>query len=80
MSTGLLAILVLLVLIALLLAGVPISFALLGIATVGILEVWGPKGLLALFNTAYGESTSFLLLAIPLFILMAEELDIILVY
>jgi tripartite ATP-independent transporter DctM subunit len=74
MSTGLLALVVLFALVVLLLAGIPISFALLGIAAWGILYVWGPKGLLVLFNTAYGESTSFLLLAIPLFILMANIL------
>ncbi len=74
MSTGLLSLIVFGVLVLLLMAGVPISFALLAIATVGILGVWGPKGLLVLFNTAYGEGTSFLLLAIPLFILMANIL------
>ncbi len=74
MSVGLLAILVLIILVCLLIAGVPIAFALLGISTVGILYVWGPMGLLALFNTAYGEGTSFLLLAIPLFIFMANVL------
>lgn len=74
MSIGLLAIVILLVLVGLLISGVPIAFALLGIATVGILYEWGPMGLLALFNTAYGEGTNFLLLAIPLFIFMANVL------
>jgi tripartite ATP-independent transporter DctM subunit len=74
MSTGLLSFIVFGVLVLLLLMGVPISFALLAISTVGILAVWGPKGLLVLYNTAYGEGTSFLLLAIPLFILMANIL------
>ncbi len=59
---------------ALLLIGVPIAFSLLFIATLGTLQVWGPKGLLMLFNTAYGEGTSYILLAVPLFVLMANVL------
>ena len=74
METGVLAIIVLGALILLLSLGVPIAFSLCGIATFGILGIWGPKGLLLLFNTAYGESTSFLLLAIPLFVFMANQL------
>lgn len=74
MSTGVLSLVILGALVCLLTAGVPISFALLVIAAAGILYVWGPMGLMALFNTAYGEGTSFLLLAIPLFIFMANVL------
>ena len=74
MSTGLLSFLVLVALVTLLLTGVPISFALLAIATVGMVYVLGPMGMLTLFNDAYGEGTSFLLLAIPLFVLMANIL------
>jgi tripartite ATP-independent transporter DctM subunit len=59
---------------ALLLIGVPIAFALLFIATLGTVQVWGAKGLLMLFNTAYGEGTSYILLAVPLFVLMANVL------
>lgn len=61
-------------LVLLLCIGVPISFALCGIATVGIFFIWGPKGLYLMFNTAYGEATNFLLLAIPLFVFMANML------
>lgn len=74
METWMLATLVLLALLLLLSLGIPIAFTLCGIATLGILFTWGPKGLLLLFNSAYGESTSFLLLAIPLFIFMANQL------
>ncbi len=74
MDTWMLATIVLLALLALLSLGIPIAFTLCGVATLGILFTWGPKGLLLLFNTAYGESTSFLLLAIPLFIFMANQL------
>jgi tripartite ATP-independent transporter DctM subunit len=74
METWMLATIVLLSLLLLLSLGIPIAFTLCGVATLGILFTWGPKGLLLLFNTAYGESTSFLLLAIPLFIFMANQL------
>ena len=74
METWMLAVTVLLALLLLLSLGIPIAFTLCGVATLGILFTWGPKGLLLLFNTAYGESTSFLLLAIPLFIFMANQL------
>jgi tripartite ATP-independent transporter DctM subunit len=74
METWMLATIVLIALMLLLSLGIPIAFTLCGVATIGIFFTWGPKGLLLLFNTAYGESTSFLLLAIPLFIFMANQL------
>jgi tripartite ATP-independent transporter DctM subunit len=74
MSIGLLSIIILIALVILLIIGVPISFSLLGVAAVGIYFLWGPKGLMVFFNNAYGEGTNFLLLAIPLFVLMANVL------
>jgi len=44
------------------------------ISAVGIFFLWGPKRLMALYNSAYEEGTSFLLLAIPLFVLLANVL------
>lgn len=74
METWLLSIIVFGAMTILLIAGVPISFTLLAIAAVGTYFVWGPKGLLMLFNTAYGEGVSYILLAVPLFVLMANVL------
>ncbi|MFZ5584460.1 MAG: TRAP transporter large permease [Thermodesulfobacteriota bacterium] len=74
MDTSLLALIVFALLIALLISGAPIALVLLFIATLGTLYTWGPKGLLMLFNTAYGEGTNFILLAVPLFVLMANVL------
>ncbi len=74
MDTWLLMLIVLTALVLLLSIGVPIAFTLCGIATIGILCTWGLNGLLLLFNDAYGESSSFLLSAIPLFIFMANML------
>lgn len=58
----------------LLIMGIPISFALASVATVGLFFVVGEKGLYLIYNTAYAEASNFLLLAIPLFILMANFL------
>ncbi|MGD9974576.1 MAG: TRAP transporter large permease subunit [Desulfatirhabdiaceae bacterium] len=74
METWMLLLIVLTALVLLLCLGVPISFTLCGIAAIGILFTWGPNGLLLLFNDAYGESSSFLLSAVPLFIFMANML------
>ena len=74
MDTWLLMLIVFAAMILLLSLGVPIAFTLCGIATIGILCTWGLNGLLLLFNDAYGESSNFLLSAIPLFIFMANML------
>ena len=74
METGLLTVIILAAMLVLLCLGVPIAFTLCGLATFGILYKLGPKGMLLLFNTAYGESTNFLLIAVPLFIFMANQL------
>lgn len=74
MDTWLLSAIVFGVLTLLLLTGVPIAFALLALGTIGTLYVWGGKGLLMIFNTAYGEGTNYILLAVPLFVLMANVL------
>lgn len=74
MEVWLLSLIIFSSLVLLLSLGVPISFSLCGLSTLGIIFTWGPKGLLLLFNAAYAESTSFLLLAIPLFIFMANQL------
>lgn len=74
METGMLMIIVFSSLILMLCLGIPIAFSLCSLSTIGIMFTWGPKGLLLLFNSAYAESTSFLLLAIPLFVFMANQL------
>ena len=74
METWMLMIIVFSSLILMLCLGIPIAFSLCSLSTIGIIFTWGPKGLLLLFNAAYAESTSFLLLAIPLFVFMANQL------
>jgi tripartite ATP-independent transporter DctM subunit len=68
-------IIILLALVLVLLAlGMPIAFALGGVATLGVLILMGPKGLFMLFSTTYGEVTNYLLIAVPLYIFMANML------
>lgn len=69
------AIVLLLVLVLILLAlGVPIAFALGGVSILGVVILMGPVGLYMLFATAYGEVTNYLLIAVPLYIFMANML------
>lgn len=71
------AILLLLFLVLVLLAvGIPIGFALGGVSVLGILVLMGPSGLFMLFATAYGEVTNYLLIAVPLYIFMANMLGV----
>ncbi len=62
-------------LVALLLLGLPIVFTLGGLAILFTIWLWGPSGLLMIASHAYGESMSFILVSVPLFILMAVVLE-----
>lgn len=55
--------------------GVPIAFALAGVAIAGTLLTWGPLGLYMIPKTAYGEVTNYLLIAVPLFVVMSNLLQ-----
>lgn len=62
-------------LIVLLLAGVPLVFALGGIATFFIVPIWGWQGLPILANRTYMAMDMFLLVAVPMFIFMGAMLQ-----
>lgn len=62
--------------IVLLILGLPIAFALGGIAIIFTMWMWGQQGLLMIISTTYGQGTSFVLVALPLFILMANFLQV----
>jgi len=62
-------------LILLLTLGLPVAFSLGGLACIFALLFWGPVGFFSIVTTAYGETTSFVLVAIPLFIFMAALLQ-----
>ncbi len=67
--------LIFVMLIVLLFIGLPIAFTLTGIAIVFVLLLWGTSGLYLLASAAYGESMSFVLVAVPLFILLAVVME-----
>lgn len=59
----------------LLVIGFPVSFSLLTASVVGTLISWGPESLYQIVSTTYSDTTSFILLAVPLFIFMANLLQ-----
>ncbi|RJX32475.1 MAG: TRAP transporter large permease subunit [Desulfarculus sp.] len=75
MSIELITILIFALLIVLLLSGLPLAFG-FGAAMV-ILTLWqmGPQGLYIIVTTANSDWNSYILLAIPLFVLMAKFLQ-----
>jgi tripartite ATP-independent transporter DctM subunit len=54
--------------------GLPVAFSLAFVATVSILAVWGPMGLPIIAGASYASVTSFILIAVPLFLLIGENL------
>lgn len=75
MSIALLTILLFAMLLILLISGLPLVFCFGGTALVFIAWQWGPAALFTLATTAMGEWTSFILIAIPLFVFMANILE-----
>jgi len=59
----------------LLILGLPLVFALGGLAAVLILLVWGPHATIIIYWNMTHKASSFLLIAIPLFIFMANMLQ-----
>jgi tripartite ATP-independent transporter DctM subunit len=56
--------------------GLPIAFSLSGIAVLFTLILMGPKGLMGIPSYLYSEGMSWILLAIPLFVFMANLLEV----
>lgn len=59
----------------LLISGVPLVFALGGSAVIGTYFLWGPNALYAVGIRTFSTATSFVLLAIPMFIFMGSMLE-----
>lgn len=59
----------------LMVAGVPLVFALGGSAVIGTYFLWGPDALYAVGIRTFSSATSFVLLAIPMFIFMGAMLE-----
>jgi len=61
--------------ILLMIAGVPLVFALGSAAVIGTYYLWGPAALYAVGIKTFSSATSFVLLAIPMFIFMGSMLE-----
>jgi len=59
----------------LMIAGVPLVFSLGGSAVIGTYFLWGPDALYAVGIRTFSSATSFVLLAIPMFIFMGAMLE-----
>ena len=59
----------------LLMTGLPLTFVIGGIGTLAVFFLWGPEALYNVASRAFASTMSFVLLAIPLFILMAAILQ-----
>jgi tripartite ATP-independent transporter DctM subunit len=75
METWLVTILLFGCLVAFLLLGLPLAFTFGGVAIVFTTLLWGPKSLSIIPLTAYEDSTNYILLAVPLFVFMANILE-----
>lgn len=62
-------------LVLLLLAGLPLVFAIGGVSTLFIIFLWGPHALPVLANRTYMSMDMFLLVAVPMFIFMGAMLQ-----
>jgi tripartite ATP-independent transporter DctM subunit len=58
-----------------LIAGLPLAFSFGGIAVIFILLLMGPNGLFIIISSAFDAWTNYILIAIPLFVLMANFLE-----
>jgi tripartite ATP-independent transporter DctM subunit len=75
MSTGIITILLFGSLLLLLTLGFPLAFCFGSVAVIFIIWQWGHHALFILATTAFSSWTSFILIAVPLFILMANLLE-----
>ena len=75
MSAGLMTVLLFGTLFIVVLAGLPICFAIGGTAMIFALLLWGPEGLYVVASSASGIMQTLILIAIPLFVLMANMLE-----
>jgi len=76
MEPWLLTVLIFAALLTFIILGLPIAFCLAGIGIIFILLLAGPKGLLIVATQYYKQGTNFVLIAVPLFILMANLLEV----
>lgn len=75
MSTELLSGLIMCSLLLALAIGIPVAFSLIGVALIFALIVLGPGGAYLIMSASWHQISSEVMLAVPLFVLMAEVLE-----
>jgi tripartite ATP-independent transporter DctM subunit len=75
MSDGVLTALLFGSMLVVVVSGLPVAFALGGLAVLFTLTLWGPDSLLLPVMNTYGQMTNYLLIAVPLFIFMSSMLE-----
>ena len=75
MSIETMTVILIVSMIVLIMLGVPVAFALGGMVVFFSLFWWGPASLYAIISTTYHNLYSFVMIAIPLFVLMANILQ-----
>ena len=75
MSVELISLLMFGSLVVCLILGVPLAFALGTVGVAFVIFIWGPAGLLMIGSTVFGPMINFILVALPLFIFMANMLE-----
>jgi len=75
MSPALMTVLLFGFLLTLLVLGLPLAFCFGSVAIIFMIWQWGPQALFTIATTAFGEWNNFILIAVPLFILMANLLE-----
>jgi len=75
MEIMMLSIAMLIGMLVLLSLGFPIAFTMSGLAIIGTIIVWGWSGLYMIVSTTFSNSSNFIYIAIPLFLLMANFLQ-----
>lgn len=76
MGTGTITLLLFSSLLALLLTGMPLAFCLSVVSVIFTIFLWGPAALFQIASTTFGYTLNIILVAIPLFVFMANILQI----
>lgn len=76
MSTSVITLLLFSSLLILLLTGMPLAFCLSVVSVIFTIFLWGPEALFQIASTTFGYTLNIILIAVPLFVFMANVLQI----
>ncbi len=74
MSIGVITLLLFSSLIVLLITGMPLAFCLSVVSVIATIFLWGPEALFQIASTTFGYTLNIILVAVPLFVFMANVL------